>query len=429
MEFRFEYGDKLILQMTWQLVYRLLPCFVASYADLCTDDMVSAEAKEFYGQFIGKLIENYCEEQSTNPGYVGDVSICFLKWKFDCVASELKVRLYGDTKPANVTRQLQEKCFDVLTDYLGRVDQTTCSTLCLQWSSLLYDFADRMQSCLLQLTKLPIGLSRPMVGIEEYALSTLCRMLASAIFEKQGFKDKLEFSDSRVLIGSLFVAYAKSEKLKILKLPSSVSKSQKYWSAVQSTVETESKKLSEQQRLGLALYLCLSSNTYNTWVSRNSFSLPDEAVLDSLELLYFQVSNLATVAEKIPLLMSPKLSQVSLRFAKETAPTCYSPVLDRVVDGKVKMDAPGQNTFCPVPHCRWCGLVKNPSEMLVCQFCADKPKYPDTHLFCSSECEDLAMKDQHGERHAEFLEYGLGLKNVNPYFNVPFESPNCIMFK
>jgi len=254
-------------------------------------------------------------------------------------------------------------------------------------------------------------------------------MLASAIFEKHGFKDKLEFQDSRVLIGSIFVAYAKAEKLKILKLPSSVSKSKSYWSAVQSTVEAESKEIYDQQRLGLMFYLCISSKAYADWVTNNS--TPKEAkVLDSVEMLYYQISsgNIATVAEKIPVILR-KQWQVSMQYAKETAPTCYSPVLDRVVDGKVKMDAPGQNTFCPIPHCRWCGLVKNPSEMLVCQFCTDKPKYPDTHFFCSSQCEDLAMKNQHGERHAEFIEYGLDLKKVNSQFNVPFASPKCILFK
>jgi len=432
-EIQDERSKKFIPQMMWQLIYRLLPCFVASYADLCTDDMVSAEAKDFYGQFIGKLIDNYSEEQSTNCGYVGDVSICFLKWKFDSVASELKERLYGATEPPTVARQLQEKCFDVLTDYLGRVGEITCGTLYQNWRILLYDFSDRMQRSLMQVTKLPVGLSHPSVGIQKSAaLSTFCRMLACAIFKNHGFKDTLEFSDSCVLISSIFVVYAKSEKLKILKLPSDrISKSKTYWSAVQSTVEKESKKLSEQQRLGLAIYLCLSSNAYITFVSRTPYALPEKALLDSLEMMYYQVLGryFATVAEKIPVLLSQKLSQVSLKFAKETAPICYTPVLDRVVDGKVKMDAPGQNTFCPIPHCRWCGLVKNPSEMLVCQFCTDKPKYSDTHLFCSLQCEDLAMRNQHGERHAEFIEYRLGLTNVNPKFNVTFTSPNCILFK
>jgi hypothetical protein len=400
--------------------------------------MVSAEAKEFYGQFVGNLIDSYTKQPLEMHQGMGeaDLSISFLKWKLESVANELNMRLYGEHLSPVVTFQIQEKCFDVLTDYLGRVDKTECGSLFQQWSILIYDFADRMQSSLMQLTKLPVGLSRPMVGIKAYALLTLCRMLASAIFEKHGFKDKLEFSDSRVLIGSIFVAYAKSEKLKILKLTSNVSKSRNYWSAlksywsaVQSTVEAESKELYDQQRLGLMFYLCISSKAYATWVAKNS--IPKEAkVLDSVEMLYYQISsgNIATVAEKIPVILR-KQWQVSMQYAKETAPTCYLPVLDRVVDGKVKMDAPGQNTFCPVPHCRWCGLVKNPSEMLVCQFCTDKPKYPDTHLFCSSQCEDLAMKDQHGERHAEFIEYGLDLKKVNSQFNVPFASPKCILFK
>jgi hypothetical protein len=428
VEIEYGYGDKLVHQRMWQFIYRLLPCFVASYVDLCRDKKVTADSKEFYGQFVSNLIDSYKDKPEISRGVIeSDASISYLQWKFDSVASELQMRLYRDTKPPTVIRQMKEKCFDVLTNFLGRVDQNACGSLYQQWKILLYDFSERMQSSLLQLMKLPLGFSRN----EEYALSTLCRMLASSLFEKQDFKDTLEFSDSHLLLSSLFVPYAKAEKLKIFKLQSNVSKFKSYWSAVQSAVDTESKKLGVQQRLGLVLYFCISSKNFATFVSRNS--LPKKAILhDSLELLYLQTmsGNLPVAAEKIPVFMSRDLSQVSLQFAKETAPTCYTPVLDRVVNDKVKMSSSEQNTFCPLPHCRWCGLVQiSLSEMRVCQFCTYTPKYPDLHLFCSSQCEELAMKHKHGERHAEFLEYGLGLNNVNPKLIVPFVSPNCILFK
>jgi hypothetical protein len=433
-EVAFEFHlEPLLHQGTWQFIYRLLPCFVASYVDLTNDDRVTAEAKNFYHQFISILVDSYSLKPDVSRGMIEvDPSISFLKWKFASVTSELKVQLYGDTEPATITRQLQEKCFDVLTDFLGRVEKTSGS-LYQRWRILLYDFSERMQKSLLQLTGLPVGFSGRIVGIEDFALSTLCRMLAAHIFKNRGFKDKLELTDSRLLLDATFAAYVKSEKLKITKLHNNGSKC-KNWSDAQSMVKAEGEQLSEQQRLGLVLYLCISSSNVTSCVSRNFnvkiFQLTYNAS-DALEQLNYQIlrGHFSRAAEKIPVFMSQQLSQVSLQFAKDMAPTCYSPVLDRVVNGKVKMDAPGQNTFCPVPHCRWCGLVKNPSEMLVCQFCTDKPKYPDTHLFCSPECEDFAMKDQHGERHAEFLEYGLGLKKVNPNLNVPFVSPNCIMFK
>jgi hypothetical protein len=429
----------LLNQGIWQFIYRLLPCFVASYVDLTNDSKVTDKAKKFYFQFISLLINDYFK--NLNLLVDADVSISYLKWKFDCVASELKMQLYGATdEPPTVTRQLQEKCFDVLTDCLGKVDEKICGSLYQKWMILLDDFSERMHRSLLQLTKLPVGFTRPMVEIQNQenhsnTMSTLCRMLAAGVFQKQGLSDNPEFSDSRVLLCSIFSAYVKTNRLKILKLRSRASKC-KTWSAVLLTVKMESEKLSENQCLGLALFLCLSSNhlatAFNECInSPQKKSLRFLKYANLLGLLYYQIicEQISVAAEKIPVFFNLELSQVSLQFAKDTAPTCYSPVLDRVVDGKVKMDAPGQNTFCPVPHCRWCGLVKNPSEMLVCQFCTDKPKYPDTHLFCSSQCEDLAMKDQHGERHAEFIEYGLGLKKVNPFINVPLISPNCIMFK
>jgi len=398
--------------------------------DLTNDDRVSAEGKDFYNQFITNLIDSLSmqlQEVDEFKREAAEVAISYLQWKFDCVASELKAHLYGNIEPATVTRQLQEKCFNVLTDCLGRMDETESGSLYEQWKDMLEDFSVHLHRALVRLTKLPLGFSGLVVGIEDYTLSTLCRMLAAGVFHEHGVLDKLEFSDSRVLLGSVFTAYAKTE------CPSIASKYSN-WSAVQSKVQKESEQLSEQQRLGLVLYLCLSSNIFTSWGSNSLWlqtALLNGVELEPLGMLYCQIwcGKFETAAEKIPIFLNRKLSQVSLQFAKDTAPTCYSPVLDRVLDGKVKMDAPGQNTFCPVPHCRWCGLVKKPSEMLVCQFCTDKPKYPDTHLFCSPQCEDLAMKDRHGERHAEFLEYVLDLKKVDSRVNGPFSSPNCIMFK
>lgn len=411
-----------------------MPCFVASYIDLCKVDSasLSADAKDLYGLFISNILEDYSETAALNCGSFR--SNCYLKWKFDSVASELEFLLYGRASGSpKIVRQLQEKCFDVLTDPLGRVDEIACKVPIWQWKVMLYNFSDRMQYSLLNITGMPVELSENRVDKDiEYALSTLCRNIAEDVFKHRGFKDKEEFSDSRLLLSAIFTAHAKSDKIKIVKLRGSASKC-KTWSDVQTVIETESDKLSEQQRFGLALYLCLSSNDMAACVSRY---LKSRAYLypckDWMEMLILQIlwGFFGAAAEKIPVLLSPSLSQVSLEFAQETAPTCYSPVFNRVVNGKVTMDTPGQNTFCPVPHCRWCGLVQDPSMMRECLYCSDSPKYPDTHLFCSSECEDQAMKHQHSKRHEEFLEYKLGLETVSPVFSkVPLESPNYIMFK
>lgn len=418
---------------SWHFIYRLMPCFVASYLDLCKDDSVSAEAKDFYSFFLSVLLDDLAENTGIVCGGVNYRSNCYLKWKFESVARELKFRLYGASKSPTVVQQLQEKCFDVLTDPLGRVDEAKCDFLNQKWRILLYDFSDRMQLSLLQSFGLPLVISEN-AGVskdKEYALSTLCRILAEEIFQHSGFEDTPKFSDSSLLLSAIFSAYVKSNKVKIIKLCSSASKC-KTWLDVQLVIKTEIGKLSEQQRFGIALYLCLSTNDKTAFKSRHrKQKIRRYSWNDWMELLNYQIlcGDFATAAEKIPVLLNPSLSQVSLEFAKETAPTCYSPIINRVVNGKVSMGAPGQNTFCPIPHCRWCGQVQDPSAMRVCHFCTDSPKYPDTHLFCSSECEDQAMKHQHGKQHAEFLEYKLGLEKVCPMFDSPLESPNDIMYK
>jgi hypothetical protein len=414
----------------WNFIYRLMPCFVASYIDLCKDESVAAAAKDFYSMFISLMLENFTQLRGVICS--GTTTNSYLKWKFDCVASELKIRLYGaGAESPTVVRQMQEKCFDVLTDFLGREDETTGISLNLQWRSMLYDFSDRMQHSLLK-AGLPLALSEHRVDKDiEYALSTLCRNLAEDIFKHLGYKDNQKLSNSCQLLSAIFIAHAKSGNVQINQLRSNASNCTT-WADVQSIIETECEKLSEQQRFGIALYLCLTSNDMTACVSRHRettfFSFPDndwmEALLTQLLCGYF-----ATAAEKIPIILIPSLSQVSLEFAQETAPTCYTPILNRVQNGKVTMDAPGQNTFCPVPHCRWCGLVQEPSAMRVCHDCTDSPRYPDTHLFCSSECEDHAMKDKHGKRHAEFNRYKQGLEKVNRMFPQPLEHPNYIMYK
>ncbi|XP_065335490.1 uncharacterized protein LOC135936560 [Cloeon dipterum] len=69
---------------------------------------------------------------------------------------------------------------------------------------------------------------------------------------------------------------------------------------------------------------------------------------------------------------------------------------------RVKMNKPGEITFCPIKHCRWCGLINSP-DFNICQECQYESDYPDVNLFCSKECEERALNDSHLEEHARFL--------------------------
>jgi len=95
------------------------------------------------------------------------------------------------------------------------------------------------------------------------------------------------------------------------------------------------------------------------------------------------------------------LTLATLTFARTNR--CYQKVLGLLTEeGKVKMSCPGEITFFPVKHCRWCGLVEA-ETFRKCPVCAENPDYPDVNYFCSEECEKKALDKQHTEEHATFL--------------------------
>lgn len=104
------------------------------------------------------------------------------------------------------------------------------------------------------------------------------------------------------------------------------------------------------------------------------------------------------------------LSIVEHQFAKEQAPVCYSLTLHEVSrKGKIKMKCPGEITFCPIKHCRWCGLVES-DQFVVCKMCLEDDSYTDTNLFCSKKCEREALEEQHTEEHARHLMIQCGIQ-------------------
>jgi len=77
-------------------------------------------------------------------------------------------------------------------------------------------------------------------------------------------------------------------------------------------------------------------------------------------------------------------------------------------DGKVKMSSPGEITFFPVKHCRWCGLLEA-DTFRKCPVCVDNPDYPEVNYFCSAKCETESLDQQHTEEHATFLVIRCGI--------------------
>jgi hypothetical protein len=175
-------------------------------------------------------------------------------------------------------------------------------------------------------------------------------------------------------------------------------------------VPTELKKaaagLTLRQMLALHAYMLLTREielkTPILNVDVKSWLFPPDMLSKVLSALH------AKDRWKLRMLMAPTRDNtgddtnlVSLRLAKLNL--CYKPVLDTLAPGfKVKMDTPGDITFCPVRHCRWCGLT-DLLEFRMCPECKDEPKYPDVNYFCSDVCEKRCLDEKHNEEHAKYL--------------------------
>jgi hypothetical protein len=106
---------------------------------------------------------------------------------------------------------------------------------------------------------------------------------------------------------------------------------------------------------------------------------------------------------------SKDTSFVSLDVAKSNK--CYKQVLRKISpDGtKVLMEQPGEITFVPVKHCRWCGLIKV-QRFRLCSLCDEHRDYCDVNYFCSEKCETEALEAKHREEHARYFSVELALE-------------------
>jgi hypothetical protein len=103
-------------------------------------------------------------------------------------------------------------------------------------------------------------------------------------------------------------------------------------------------------------------------------------------------------------------SFVSLDFMKTKL--CYKRVLEMISpdETRVLMTQPGEITFVPVKHCRWCGLIAA-EKFRLCSLCEEFSDYCDVNYFCSENCETVAINSKHREEHARYYEVKLGFEN------------------
>jgi len=165
--------------------------------------------------------------------------------------------------------------------------------------------------------------------------------------------------------------------------------------------------LSSYQLIGVALFHYLNNlNRKEVNSAKNILQHPAFPINPLVTAVWSLITNdlwslkqlISSMAERVDC-EDPTL--VSLQFAKGNL--CYEFVLETLApEGRVEMQVPGEITFCPIKHCRWCGLV-DAAEFRVCPECKENPQYPDVNFFCSLECEEQLLEKQHTEEHCRFL--------------------------
>jgi len=389
----------------WPFVQYVLPCFGASFLELEEDKTVDVEKKKWFLHFIHRLLCSY----QKNPRYPSDKYIphlvkqeglIFMVHKAEQIKSFLSRAIFGTKKEENIiTRDFFAKFLLPLTEFCSNKDgPSTRESLCF----FLYRLEGVLKKCLS-----PEFFSEPAVSPVK-KVTLLCRMMATAAFSRQGYEEDVNFKDLPSLLKVVF------EKHIAVNLDSWLQKTKT------KKLLIEAKAMTEKQLLQLIFYLCFKTPYFkNLKKNKENRKTEQDMSLDEVEKAFWVY--LEGDAWKVKQIFSTWMAQIksedddnkhpeiSMKFATDYAPYCFSPVFAEIKDGKVKMDFPGEITFFPIRHCRWCGLVEAEEEFKVCKICTEYSDYIDTCIFCSPKCEKEALDGEHTEEHARYLKIRLGL--------------------
>jgi len=328
--------------------------------------------------------------------------------KAEQIKSILSRAIFGTNKEENIiTRDFFSKFLLPLTQFCSRNDiPTTRKSLCF--------FFYRIEAVLRRCLGAEFFLEPNLNPVK--SATALCRMVAASSFRSQGYKECAEnVKDLPSLLRVAFENHVKAHRDSLQNMKSKMSK-------LLIELEAEAKCLTEKQLLQLILHLCLNTpHLRNKPKFKNSrFTEEQDLAFDPTEKAFWNfldgdlwklMQYFSVLLEEIKSEVPEELGGVSLQFAKNSAWTCYSPLLAEIKDKKVEMAFPGEITFFPIRHCRWCGLLEAEEEFKVCKWCAEFSDYPDISIFCSAKCEEEALKGEHTEEHARFLNIRCGLSN------------------
>jgi len=388
-----------------QVVQTLLPCFVASFLDMDKDTSVSQESKEKYLNFIHELIKSYEE------------------YPYEQKLVSLREKLLFSGMPNN----------NLFPDKIEHYQKNlrACLTKNIGNNLALEEFFEKG---LKYLTKISYetGTKYRVVNLEPWPFQLF--MLLSRIncvLEKLAWLDDVEFKRFALLTclhesvntckGNPLILHLSLNKLKKtefhqsrkLRLKGQPQLMKPVFMKVQDVVVDAAKELSVAQIHSIAFYEYFSQ-------MQDGFCILDQVKAEVLTIHFaldfndvvfwsFMSNDRWSLMQQLYKLCkrTDDCGLVPLKLAASNI--CYRLVLMTLTpEGKVKMSKPGEITFFPVKHCRWCGKLKV-TEFRMCPECKENPEYPDINYFCSEKCETESLDKQHTEEHARFLMIKCGI--------------------
>jgi hypothetical protein len=378
-----------------QFVQYLLPCFVASYLDLCKSKVNAKDCQE-YLNLIHQLVKSYedfeyfqkYENKDTKPWVFSETvqrNLLFVKILGLCKSV---YDTYMDPIQNAEFFLFYIKGVKFMTSFNSQIypqpsEQESPSS---SWKFRLFTFASRLRKALEKVGKYDGSQFETVIFTANICSETYCN---DGDEQLEQMWNLLNYHLKKLIkdLDADFSLCFETEKPPELLLKDSLS-------------------LPYPKIFGIALFLFLQ-----TLDEKKLKGAVDEAqgpgfMLDLTDVAYWTLYN--GDIWKLKQQMSSEIKAgngfdptlVTLEFAKGNL--CYDFVLKTLTpEKKVKMSKPGEITFCPIQHCRWCGLA-DASSFRLCPECKDDA-YPDVNFFCSELCENEALENQHTEEHAQYL--------------------------
>jgi len=393
-----------------QFVQYMLPCFVASFLDMEKDKTVSSEVKEKYLKFVHLLVSNYERYTFSQQLTSKKRKIPFAFFGHACMKNQEKSIQLSETIEKEIAYLLtgklgnyfkECKAFDLTLKgirflfhhnlHFGFIKDKQYGDM-HPWGLQLFMFNTRIQRVFrddLKMFEVRESMSYKVVFFENLislwnfrdplkldSFDCIITLLVRKSFNFEGYRGYFDFEKYE---------YPDNALTKDLSL------------------------LPAKKLIGVCFYKNMANyiKTYQAKEILNMYQGPhfphyklEKALWCRMSQDYWMLKQLA-----IPLKATdPDEVSPLATFELAKSNLCYEFVLKALTpEGKVPMSRPGEITFFPVQHCRWCGQVEGVAEFRVCPECLENPEYPDANFFCSEKCEKESLDSQHTEEHVRFL--------------------------